>query len=274
MSRHLWKCSMPVKEIECQSVLRRFTAPDTYFHGLYGLDVYQNCAFACRYCDSSFDSMIYICRNAVEILSEEIADIPRGRVIIGSVHDPYQSVEESFGLVRQIIDLLIRSGFAVHVLTKSPLVLRDVDLLLTSEQSLVTVSMMSLDDVINQRFEPLVPSAIDRLKALNQLVDAGITAGVAIFPILPYLVEEGLSKLVHKVKLFHGKYIVYKHLELKGALKDQYLQIIQEFYPELVGKYKNLYSEGFSPSDDYIRELALQMNTICREEKIVSTIPL
>ena len=264
---------MPIKEIECQSVLRRFTAPDTYFHGLYGLDVYQNCAFACRYCDSSFDSMIYIFRNAVEILSEEIADLPRGRVIIGSVHDPYQSVEESFGLVRQIIDLLIRNGFTVNVLTKSPLVLRDVDLLRRSEQSLVTISMMSLDNVINQRFEPLVPSAIDRLKALNQLVDVGVTAGVAIFPILPFLVEEGLAELVHKVKMVHGKYIEYKHLELKGALKDQYFQIIQEFYPELVGKYKNLYSKGFSPSDDYIEELSLKINAICRVEKIACTIP-
>jgi DNA repair photolyase len=265
---------MPVKEIDCQSVLRRFTAPDKYFHGLYGIDVYQNCGFACRYCDSSFDSMIYICRNAVEILSEEIADLPRGRVIIGSVHDPYQSVEESFGLVRQVIDLLIRNGFAVHVLTKSPLVLRDVDLLRRSEQSLVTISMMSLDDVINQRFEPLVPSAIDRLQTLKQLVDAEVNAGVAIFPILPFLVEEGLPELVHKVKMFHGKYVIYKHLELKGALKDQYIQIIQEFYPELVHKYRNLYDEGFSPSDEYIHELALQMNTICRAEKIACSIPI
>ncbi len=265
---------MPVKEIECQSVLRRFTAPDIYFHGLYGIDVYQNCAFACRYCDSSFDSMIYICRNAVEILSEEIADLPRGRVIIGSVHDPYQSAEESFGLVRQVIDLLIRNGFIVHVLTKSPLVLRDVDLLRKSEQSLVTVSMMSLDAVINQRFEPLVPSAIDRLQALNTLVDAGVTAGVAIFPILPFLIEEGLPELVHKVKKFQGRYVVYKHLELKGALKNQYLQLIHEFYPELISKYENLYSEGFSPSNHYIQELALQMNTICRAEKIACTIPL
>ena len=273
MSRRLWKCSMPIKEIECQSVLRRFTAPDTYFHGLYGLDVYQNCAFACRYCDSSFDSMIYICRNAVEILSEEIAELPRGRVIIGSVHDPYQTVEESFVLVRQVIDLLIRNGFAVHVLTKSPLVLRDIDLLRRSEQSLVTISMMSFDDVINQRFEPLVPSAKDRLQALKQLVDAGVTAGVAIFPILPFLVEEGLPELVHNVKMFHGKYVVYKHLELKGALKEQYLQIIQEFYPKLVGKYENLYSEGFSPSEKYIQDLALQMNTICHAEKIACTIP-
>ena len=265
---------MPVKEIDCQSVLRRFTAPDTYFHGLYGIDVYQNCGFACRYCDSSFDSTIYVCRNAVEILSKEIADLPHGRVIIGSVHDPYQSVEESFGLVRQVIELLIRNGFAVHVLTKSPLVLRDVDLLRRSEQSLVTFSMMSLDDMINQRFEPLVPSSIDRLQALKQMVDAGVTAGVAIFPILPFLVEEGLPELVHKVKKFHGKYVVYKHLELKGALKDQYLQIIQEFYPELVGKYEKLYSERFSPSDQYIRKLALQMNTVCHAEKIACTIAL
>jgi len=265
---------MQVKEIDCQSVLRRFTAPDTYFHGLYGIDVYQNCEFACRYCDSSFDSTIYICRNAIEILSEEIADLPHGRVIIGSVHDPYQSVEEKFGLVRQVIELLIRNDFVVHVLTKSPLVLRDVDLLLRSEKSVVTLSMMSIDDLINQRFEPLVPASIDRLQALKQMVDAGVTAGVAIFPILPFLVEEGLPALVHKVKKFHGKYVLYKHLELKGELKEQYLQIIQEFYPELTSKYEKLYSESFSPSDQYIRELALKMNVICRAEKISCTIPL
>jgi DNA repair photolyase len=265
---------MTYKEIDCQSVVRRFTAPDLYFHGMYGVDVYQNCAFSCRYCDSSYDSMIYVCRNAIDVLVEEIKDMPIGQVVIGSVHDPYQPVEQSIGLVRQVITLLISKGFSVHVLTKSPLVLRDVDILKKSEMSMVTMSMVSLDADINQRFEPNVPEIYDRLQAVQQLVDTGVTAGVAIFPVLPFLVENSLPVMVNEVKQFHALYVVYKHLELKGDLKHYYFRIIRKYYPDILDKYEKLYNDRYSPSTQYIKHLEVKMQKLCESVGISCGIPM
>ena len=265
---------MPVKEIECQSILRRFTAPDLYFQGMYGVDVYQNCAFACRYCDSSYDPLVYVYRNAIEVLKEEIKRVPVGRVIIGSVHDPYQPAEASYKLVRQVISTLSSNGFSVHVLTKSPLVLRDLELLSQSRDSMVTVSMISLDTGVNKVFEPDVPSVDERLNTVQMLVDSGVSAGVAVFPVLPFLVDNELQAIIQKAKQYDAEYVVYKHLELKGRQKQDYFAIINKYYPTYFDKYQELYRNRYSPSEQYIKRLARKMSDLCTSMNISCGIPL
>ena len=265
---------MPPKEIKCQSVLRRFTAPDRYFQGKYGVDVYQNCAFACRYCDSSYDPIVYVCRNAIEVLKREIKEVPVGQVIIGSVHDPYQPAEASHGIVRQVISTLNSTGFSVHVLTKSPLVLRDLEILSKSEGSMVTMSLISLDRQLNMVFEPDVPSVDERLSTIQKLVASGVTAGVAIFPVLPFLVENELKAIIQKIKQYNAEYVVFKHLELKGRQKQDYFALINKYYPTLLDKYQELYRNRYSPSDQYIKRLAQKMSGLCTSLNISCGIPL
>ena len=224
------------KEIECQSLLRRFTAPDKYFNGFYSVDVYQNCAFGCRYCDSSHNSLVYVCGNALKLLEKEVKDISPDRVIIGSVNDPYQPVEKSYNLVRKIISFLINEGFSVHVLTKSPLILRDLDMLTKSKDSIVTVSMISLDLQINHVFEPYAPSIQTRLMTVKKLHKKGIFCGIAIFPILPFLVDNELETIIKRCKNVGARYIISKHLELKGRQKQDFFTLLSKKYPFLLNK--------------------------------------
>ncbi|MBU0497344.1 MAG: hypothetical protein KKC68_00610 [Candidatus Thermoplasmatota archaeon] len=120
---------MPIKEIECQQIIRKITPHDTLFSGSYALDPYQNCAFACSYCDSAYDPTIYVKSNAITILQQELQTIKPARIIVGSVHDPYQPIEKSTKLTRKILQTLTNAGFPIHVLTKSPLIFRDIDIL-------------------------------------------------------------------------------------------------------------------------------------------------
>ena len=261
------------KEIGCQSLLRRFTAPDGYFHGSYAVDVYQNCVFACRYCDSSYDSVVYVCSNALELLEKEVKEISPGRVVIGSVHDPYQPVEKSYRLVRKIISFLITEGFSVHVLTKSPLVLRDLDVLTQSQDSLVTVSMISLDPQVNQMFEPLAPFIQTRLRTVKTTIKKGVFCGVAIFPILPFLVDSELETIIKRCKYVGARYIIYKYLELKGRQKQDFFTLLSKKYPILVTRYKELYGDQFSPNAEYINNLDIKMRQLCVSMDISCGIP-
>ena len=265
---------MSHKEIKCQSLLRHFTAPDKYFHGSYAMDVYQNCVFGCRYCDSSNDSMVYICSNALELLGKEVKNILPGRVIIGSVHDPYQPVEESYSLVRRILVFLINKGFSVHVLTKSPLVLRDIDILTKSQDNLVTISMISLDPQLNHVFEPYVPAIQTRLMTVKKLVKQGIFSGVALFPILPFLVDDELESIIKKCKDIDACYVVYKYLELKGQQKQDFFRLLKKEYPSLARKYKELYGDRFSPNEKYITNLDQKLKQLCRFIDISCGIPM
>ena len=95
---------MEYKQIHCDSLLKKITKKDTLFNGMYCIDPYQNCEFGCLYCDSSFDKTIYIKSNAAKIIRNQLKNQEKGRIIVGSVHDPYQRIEMDFKLTKKILD--------------------------------------------------------------------------------------------------------------------------------------------------------------------------
>ena len=132
---------MEYKLINCDSVIKKITKKDSLFHGNYCVDPYQNCEFGCHYCDSSFEKTIYVKTNIIEILEKELETIKNGRIIIGSVNDPYQIIEKKYQLTNTILETLKEYNFPCHILTKSPLILRDLDLL-SQLESMITISMI------------------------------------------------------------------------------------------------------------------------------------
>ena len=95
---------MIYKTIRCSSLLNKITKRDALFLGDYTIDPYQNCEFGCKYCDSSNTSTIYIKTNAPEVLERELKNVTKGRIIIGSVHDPYQNIEKDYKITRKILE--------------------------------------------------------------------------------------------------------------------------------------------------------------------------
>ncbi|MEM0466125.1 MAG: radical SAM protein [Candidatus Thermoplasmatota archaeon] len=250
------------RTIQCDSLIRRITHRDPLFQGGYCIDPYQNCEFQCTYCDSSFDPKIYVKINAVEILKQELPSLEKKRIIIGSVHDPYQNAEKKYELTKNILQVLREYQFPCHILTKSPLILRDIPLLETMD-CLVTISFISIQEKIRMLFEPNIASSQERLDVLQTLTAHHIPVGAALIPILPYISDTELSSLLEKFKQYGAQYVLHSFLELKGDQKEKVFTIITKHFPHLTQKYKNLYAKAMKPTGSYIQHITKQIHNYC-----------
>jgi len=264
---------MQYKIIKQDFLLNKITSTDNLFAGEYTIDPYQNCEFGCLYCDSSFDKTVYIKSNAQEIISKQLKKLKKSTIIIGSVHDPYQKAEEKYKLTRNILKTIKKHGFTCHILTKSDLILRDIDILSEINNCIVTISITSLDSSVANIFEKNVPSPEHRLQTIKKLSINGIKTGVAIIPILPFIVDnnalEGIVKESYKNQ---AHYILYKHLELKGDQKNIFFEVIKNFYPNLISKYEKLYKNSFMPNKKFIKDLNKNLYNLCKKYNIKNKI--
>jgi DNA repair photolyase len=260
---------MQYKTINQDFLLNKITSTDIFFAGDYTIDPYQNCEFGCLYCDSSFDKTIYIKSNAVEILTKQLQNLEKKTIIVGSVHDPYQKAEEKYKLTRNILKTIKKHGFTCHILTKSDLILRDIDMLSEIKNCIVTISLISLDDSVASIFEKNAPSPKQRLQIIEKLSNNGIKAGVAIIPILPFIVEyKSLEKIIKESCKKQAQYILYKHLELKGDQKNIFFEVLKNFYPNLVNQYEELYKDSYMPKQTFIKNLNKTLNDFCKKYNI------
>jgi len=133
--------------------------------------------------------------NAPEILQRQLKRAKRGRVLISSVTDAYQPIESKYKLTRQCLEILLQSQFPVDILTKSPLVLRDIDLIKKFEDIEVGFTITTNDEKISRVFEPNAPSIMERIRTLKALHDKGINTYAFIGPVLP-MNPEALSKKI------------------------------------------------------------------------------
>ena len=254
---------MLYKHAKYCSLLNKITNKDLLFNGDYTLDPYQNCEFGCKYCDSSLDKTIYIKNNAVQLLEEEIETIEKGTIIVGSVHDPYQEIEKECRNTRNLLEIIKEHGFPCHILTKSNLILRDIDILSKLSKCLVTVSITTLNENTCNIFEENVPSSKERLRVVEKLSERGIKSGLAIMPILPFIVEGELEDIVKAACKHKADYILHKHLELKGDQKTVFLKALEKFNPSLINRYEELYKDSYMPNQEYILKIKNTIEKLC-----------
>jgi len=254
---------MKYKHMKYDSLITKITNKDLLFTGDYTLDPYQNCEFGCKYCDSASDVTIYIKTNAAQLLEEEIGKIEKGTIIVGSVHDPYQEIEKKYEITRNLLKIIKQHNFSCHVLTKSNLVLRDIDILSKIGKCLVTVSIPTLNEATCSIFEENVPSAKERLLVVEKLSENRIKSGLAIMPILPFIVEEELEHIVETASKHRADYVVHKHLELKGDQKTIFLKVLEKFNPDLLDKYEKLYRDNYMPNQEYCLKIKNTLEKLC-----------
>jgi len=255
---------MVYKQIIVDSVLKQITKKDELFNGNYTFDPYQNCEFGCLYCDSSLDKTIYIKTNAIELFKKDLNKLKKGTVVIGSVNDPYQNAEKNFEITRNILEILKQNNFSCHILTKSELVLRDIDILSKISNCYITISIISIKNSITNIFEKNAPTTKNRLKIIKKLSDKGIKTGLAIIPILPYLVEEEFENIVKSAKKYKAQYILFKPLELKGEQKKIYMNVLKNHRKELIDRYQKLYKNSYLPDDEYILQINKTLEELCQ----------
>jgi len=224
---------MKVKEIQAKSVLSRSKVFD------YTLNPYIGCAHGCRYCYAKFikrftghqenwGEFVDVKINAPELLAKEIKGKKPGRVWVSGICDPYQPLEKKYQLTRRCLAILIENGWPITVQTKSPLVLRDLDLLKKGEGIEVCFTITTADERIREIFEPHAPPISARLNALEKLHTAGIRTSAMIAPLLPGA-EELAKELKGKVDSvlidrmnYHYADETYRKSGLNWAKTDQF----------------------------------------------------
>ena len=255
---------MQYKHIQISKLLKKITFNDVLFKGNYTLDPYQNCEFGCIYCDSSYEDTVFIKTNAIERFKEELSSFEKGRIIIGSVHDPYQPIEKSTQLTREILKIVKEQDIPIHILTKSTLITRDIDILKTVNDALVTLTIFTTDPALSHLFEPHVPEPQQRFETIQQLRQQGIKTGIALIPIMPHITEKTLEDLLRTAQAYHTSHIIYKHLELKGDQKQRMFRILEQIDPSLIPIYEELYHERYAPSAEYIQETNKTVEELCK----------
>jgi DNA repair photolyase len=220
---------MILRKIYARSILSKSKVFD------YVVNPYVGCQHGCAYCYARFmkrftghkepwGEFVDVKINAPDLLKHEIGKRPPGRVWVSGVCDPYQPPEGKYELTKKCLKILIQHDWPITVQTKSPLVLRDIDLFRRSDKIEVGLSVTSADDEIRKLFEPSAPSIKERIKALEELHLAGIRTYAMIAPMLPRA-EELAAQLSGKVDYvlvdrmnYHYGDWVYRKYRLEGAM--------------------------------------------------------
>jgi DNA repair photolyase len=225
----------------------------------------------------AFERNIFVKRNAPEILSRTLRfgsdrhlKLLEGEsIVIGTATDPYQPAERRFRITRGILEVLAdHPGLSVVIITKSPLITRDIDLLSRigrhSDLS-VHISLITLDRELARRIEPRSPTPESRVRALARLREAGIDAGVNCMPVLPGITDNpsDLEALVKRVSEAGATYVGACAVRLKAAAKQRYLPFIEQEFPHLAERYRNTYGHSAYAGEKYREGLARFFAKMC-----------
>ncbi len=216
---------MRFKEISCKTALSPSGLP-----GLdYTLNPYMGCGHACIYCyapatlryngPDPWGTFVNAKVDIPRVLEREIRNKKRGVVGVSTVTDPYQPAEEKLGLTRSCLGVLLSKNFPVCIQTKSPLVLRDLDLIEGFTEKEVGLTITTLDEHISAIIEPGAPSPAERLKALKVLASEGIPTWAFIGPMVPGILgKEELRAVLGAVKDAGVSHVILDRLRLKPGI--------------------------------------------------------
>jgi DNA repair photolyase len=265
------------QEVTCRSALNRVQGMPFE----WTLNPYRGCTHGCHYCfarryhvqfemdsDDEFASVILVKRNFVDMLRREL-DRPswtREHVAFGTATDPYQPIEGHYKLTRQCIEALARARTPMGLVTKGPMVVRDKDVLADLTQSAgctVYMSVPTVDDDAWRTLEPGTAHPLQRLRAVRELVDAGINAGVLMAPIVPGF-SSSRSKLETTVKAIadHGaRFVGCNVMYLQDGTRTHFMKFIDREFPSMRPRFEKLYVKKYPP-DAYRNEVKAMVRVL------------
>jgi DNA repair photolyase len=251
-------------ETTCKSAINRVQGMP-YLQ--WSLNPYGGCVHKCRFCfavqyrvvadqgtTQDFGTRLFIKTNFVEVLARELRrpGLQGEHITLGTATDPYQPVEGRYRLTRGALALLRDHGNSISLLTKSPMIVRDVDLLAdiarqTSAEVFFSITTVDLD--LWHTVEPGTANPFHRLRAMRTLRDAGVTAGVMMAPILPGLTDSvaSIDAVAAAARDHNAAYFSATALRLAPHVKEFYLGFVGEEFPELLPRYQRAYPGAYAP---------------------------
>jgi DNA repair photolyase len=241
-----------IGEIKARSIITPSRLPDAD----YVVNPYTGCSFGCAYCYASFmgrfvneqiadwGSYVYVKSNAVELFKNEIKKLKdkNKSIFLSSVTDPYMGVEATYKLTRGILECLVEVDYKgeVGILTKSPLVLRDVDLFKRLKNSEVGMTITTTDDRLSRFLEVGAPTGSKRIEALKELNRQGVRTYAFIGPLLPHFryKPELLEMLFKDIAATGTKSIYVEHINLKPYIKERLWKVIENEPEDIRSIYK------------------------------------
>lgn len=288
------------QNIQIKSMLNKTKRRDPWFLDEYTINPYSGCTFNCLYCyirgskyGFNMEEKTSVKSNALEVLEKQLHFRAKkneyGVIVLSSATDPYLHFEKEEQLTRNILKLILKYKFPVHIITKSNLVTRDFDLLheinetailpddlrdKLKQKVFITFSFSTTDDNIGKIFEPGATPPSQRLIALKESVNAGFHSGVSLMPLLPYVTDttESFEKMFNEFKSADIKYIFCASLTLFGNessdSKTLVLKAIEKHFPHLLEKYQRFFSQSNSMPAYYQKAFGLKTKEMCKRFEI------
>jgi len=257
---------MKINIVQCKTLLTKSRLPEAD----YCINPYVGCLHACVYCyarfmrrftghDEPWGHFLDVKINAPEVLARELSRKPkRGVVLLGSVTDVYQPVEQKYRLTRAILEILLQHDFPVSVLTKSNLVVRDLDLFKQFNKCEVGLTVTTTDQKIARNFESHSSTPQQRIEVLETLHRSGITTYAFIGPILPELTDLEAIFVALQGKV---DFVMAESLNMKCGNWQDIQDVLKKKYPH----YLSLYQSGFDKKywdkiEEHLKVLSRKFN--------------
>jgi DNA repair photolyase len=253
-------------EITCKSAVNRVQGMP---YLKWSLNPYGGCVHRCRFCfavqyrvvadqgtQQDFGTRLFIKTNFLEVLARELRrpGLQGEHVTLGTATDPYQPVEGRYGLTRGALELLRDHANPISLLTKSPMIVRDVEVFselvrITSAEVFFSITTVDLD--LWRTLEPGTANPFNRLKAMQTLREAGVPAGVMMAPILPGLTDsaESIEAVAAAARDHSAASFSTAALRLAPYVKEFYLGFIGDEYPDLLPRYERAYPGTYAPPE-------------------------
>jgi DNA repair photolyase len=237
----------------------------------WSLNPYMGCVHRCTFCyvrhfeqradrpaDERYGTSIRVKVNVADVLRRELArrTWEREPVAIGAATDPYQPAEGRYRLTRACIEVLGAAANPFSIITRGPMIVRDVDVLVEAAREArvsVTFSIPTLDDEVWGKTEPSTAHPRQRLRAVRELVEAGLEVGVGMAPILPGISDrpEQLAAVVRAAREAGATGIWSNLLFLRPGTREHFLESLRRDWPELLPRYEELYAgRAYLPSSE------------------------
>jgi DNA repair photolyase len=293
---------MPIRK-EVKSILNKSKKRDRWFLDDYTLNPYSGCSFNCLYCyirgskyGIHMEDKLTIKSNALELLDKKLAALAKkekhGIIVLSSATDPYLQFEKEEKLTRQMLELILKYRFPIHIITKSDLVIRDFDLLekinstailpidlrdKLKHKTFITFSFSTIDDDVAKIFEPGATPPSKRLIALKEAVQNKFMTGVSMMPLLPFITDtkEEMEKMFFAFQSAGAKYVFPASITLFGDgpsdSKTLILGAVKKHYPHLLKNYQELFAD-FQSLRTYQNNVDRLATELCKKYSLPTSI--